>query len=447
MQHVERPDRSIIEVVYRRRWVAIATLAIALIAVIALSIVVKPKYGGIAHVLLVNDATGRDPESASFDMPTIATSTSVVEDVKRKLNLPYTIAELQKAIVAHVAPKSSILTISYRSKSPAEAVAVPNAVADSFAAYYSAIPRTRVNAVIDAFQKELADKRASLTILEKRLEAQSQGKSYVGSQTSLDNIANQLTLLREQRGAAYSQLAQDRAELAADRGEPAKTAKIVRHEILMYSPAYKDLELNVAHDRSAYATFRASVSDQYPGLAGFKDKVQKEDQVLAKARVAALNGPDAYSPSLGGQIVATDKMSAAVVGDQARVEALDAQISSAQSELEASSIGNSSSLGALRALRDSAEAQYEALAARFSTAQANAADSNSLGQAVVVDRAVVAEPNIVGPTLILILGSIVAFGLAVGAAYLAEMIDPRLLSPADAEAFYGRPTLASLNTK
>jgi len=401
----------------------------------------------MTHVLLINDAGGRDPISAGFDMPTLATSTSVVTAVRDQLQLDMSVADLQAGITAHVAPKSSIMTIAYRSKDPKLAIAVPNAVADQFTRFYASLPSKRSTQVVEAFASELKANRLQLATIEKQLEAASVGHSYVGSQASLESVASELSLLQQQRGAAYAQLVQDKADLESDKSQPVRTAKIVRAEILQNDRPYRQLSTDVARDESAYTTMSAGVTDQYPGMLGYADKIKKEQAALAQTRSNALNSPDAYSVSEGGQIIAADKAKSAVDGDAAHVDAIDRQIASLNDELRASSKGSSESpsLGSLRTQRDALEARYGALALRFASAQANAAEDNSLGQAIVVDRAIKAEPNIIGPPLILSLGLLMVFLLAAGAAYLAEMVNPRLLSPIDVESLYGRPTLGSLS--
>ena len=62
----------------------------------------------------------------------------------------------------------------------------------------------------------------------------------------------------------------------------------------------------------------------------------------------------------------------------------------------------------------------------------------------MLDRAYKADPNIIGPKLILAIGILVAFCIAFGSAYLAEIVNPKLLSPVDVESLYGAPTLASI---
>lgn len=444
-QQPEPKGHSFFEVLGRRWLTACLTFAIVACGAVIFVTVYHMKFAAIAHVLLVNDQAGRDPSAAGVDMPTIVASTTVLEDVKRKLHLNYSIPQLRKAIVARVAPKSSIMTIIAQDHDARIAVDLPNAVADSFVDIYSKLSYSRYDEVTRRLQNDLQSKRETVFRLERQLEAASSGASYVGSQTSLDAGAAHLADLTESRGVALGLLVGDRAALRLDRGEPGTLSGVVRHEILMNNAAYRESELEVGKDVAGYTTSRAGVRDDFPGMAGYRDKIDKEADALATMRDKALALPDAYSPSHAGQVVATDKAAAAVSGDEAHLKDLDSQIATAKSALLVSSQGGTS-IGALRAERDATEAQFQALALRVSAAEANSAESSSLGQVVVVDRALRPEPTLLKTPLLLLLGLVAAAALACVAAYLAELLIPRLLGPSDVERVYGQPTLTTLRS-
>lgn len=444
-QQPETKGHSFVQILGRRWVTACLTFAIVACGAVIFITVYHIKFAAIAHVLLVNDQSGRDPSAAGVDMPTIVESTAVLEDVKRRLHLDYSIPQLRKAIVARVAPKSSIMTIIGQDHDARIAVDLPNAVADSFVEIYSKLSYSRYDQVTQRLQNDLHAKRETVYRLERQLEAASSGASYVGSQTSLDAGAAHLADLTESRGVALGQLTGDRLALKLGRGQPGTLAGVVRHEILMNNAPYHESELAVGKDIAGYTTARAGVNDDFPGMAGFRDKLKKEADALAAMRERALTLPDAYSPSRAGQVVANDKSAAAVAGDEAHLKDLDAQIALAKSALLVSSQGGTS-IGALRAERDATEAQYQALALRVSTAQANSAESSSLGQVVVVDRALKPEPTLLKPPLLLLLGLAAAAALACVAAYLAELLIPRLLGPSDVERVYGQPTLTTLRS-
>ena len=98
-------------------------------------------------------------------------------------------------------------------------------------------------------------------------------------------------------------------------------------------------------------------------------------------------------------------------------------------------------------MRDAAEAQYQALALRLSNAQANSAEAASLGAVNVVDRPVSAERGLASVRLLTIIALLLVLGLAIGAAYVAEALDPRLYTDNDITSRYGKPVIATLGAK
>ena len=446
MEDTRKTDasRSVLDIVSRRRGVAGITLLVGIFLSIAIAILVRPYYDGTAHVLLVNDQQGRDPSSEGLDMPTIATSTTVLDSVRSKLNLDIPIGKLRKNVTVRVAPKSSLMTIVAKDHDPNRSIAITNAVADTFVSFYGSVTKSRYEAVIQQLRTDLAARRTRLLSLESRLQQNASTSSYVGSQTSLDNTASALNELVTQRTFAYAQLVSDDAELSSNRSTPSQLAKIVRHETLANDQIFHQLEIQVSHDQANFAIHKASYTDNFPGLAGEQAKVDSEKAALNTSALTALNGPAAYSPSLGGQIVAEQKAAASVAGDIARVKALDSQIRETRNKL-ATVPASGMNAGALRALRDTEEAQFQALALRLSSAQANSAEANSLGSVVVIDRAETAEPNILSTNLLLALCLLVSLLAAVAAAYLSENANPRLISADDIQSTYGRPVLGSLD--
>jgi capsular polysaccharide biosynthesis protein len=443
---LETPGRSVFEVLKRRSVIAIATFMIVAIASFAFVLVHKIKYGALSHVLLVNDPSGRDPSVAAADMATIVTGSTVLLDVQKRLGLSDSINDLRKSVNARVSPKSSLMTIAVQNKDPRTAVAIDNKLAESFAKLYWSLAGSRYDEVTRRLKADVDTARDRVGVIERQLENASAGSSYVGSQASLDATAARLGELEESRGIVVGQFVTDKANLEADREQPGKTAKIVRHEILMNNAKYRETETLVSKDLAQYTTTRAGVTGIFPGISGFTDKVQKESQALDNLREHALSGQDAYSPSEAGQIMQAAKDAAAVQGDQAKLAAIDDQMRSLRENLS-SPPTSAASLGALRAERDTAEAQLQALSLRLSAAQANSAEASSLGQVVIVDRATEARPTLIGPTFLFALGLLAATILAIAAAYLAELLVPRLLGSGDVENVYGRPILASLRAR
>jgi len=129
-------------------------------------------------------------------------------------------------------------------------------------------------------------------------------------------------------------------------------------------------------------------------------------------------------------------------GDKARVTALDHDISIARSRLsDLPHVGVRADL--LRLQRDSASAAYTALDTRYQQTLADRAQAAALGAAFVLDHATMAAPRIPELAIATVLAALILL-LAIGVAYAAEALDPRIRTAADVEDLYGMPRIGSV---
>ena len=128
-----------VEIVRRRWMLVVATLVVGIIGASFVFQHVPRTYEASSQVLIVNENDGRDPSVSSVDLPSVATSTVVLQSVLDQLKLPISLIDMKKHIKARVGQRSSIMDISYRDSSPDRAVAVPNAVAEELSRYYEEI--------------------------------------------------------------------------------------------------------------------------------------------------------------------------------------------------------------------------------------------------------------------------------------------------------------------
>jgi hypothetical protein len=159
-----------------------------------------------------------------------------------------------------------------------------------------------------------------------------------------------------------------------------------------------------------------------------------------------LHSPDAYSPTLEQSDQSRRKAQALIIGDRAKIAALDRVI--AQEHARLGQLPSSSATYSwLRLQRDSAQADYLTLSSHRTAAVASRAEALSLGSVVVVDRAVLADtPRVgLGRAPLAIACSFFVMLLALGIAFLMEMLDPRLRRTEQFESLYGAPLLASLS--
>jgi uncharacterized protein involved in exopolysaccharide biosynthesis len=129
-------------------------------------------------------------------------------------------------------------------------------------------------------------------------------------------------------------------------------------------------------------------------------------------------------------------------GDKARVDAIDEYVAKAHAALrDLPRYGVAADM--LRAQRDSATAAYQQLQIRYQQTRADRSQAAALGAAFVLDHANAAHPRI-PEMLLVVLIALFVLALAIGSAYIAEAVDPRIRTAVDVEELYGAPRIGAV---
>jgi capsular polysaccharide biosynthesis protein len=433
-------------VLKRRSLIIWCVLAAGLALLYSFRNSVPASFTGVSHVVLVAENDARDPSVSIVDLPSIATSTVVLQRVRSSLHLPMTLVELKGNVSASILGRSSIMAIGFRDKSAERAISVSNAVSDELSRYYDEISTQRYDVNVNRLSAELSTDAAKLRTMDHAMSAVVAKNPFVVSDHSIDNITTQLGAISLQRAEAQAQLQADRA-LAATTMPSARLSKTARHEMLLGDPTYLDVRTIAAKDKAQLASDSAGYTTSFPGLPGAEAKVASEEAAAQRAAVQALANPDAYSASAAGTAAQHEHQVALVAGDQARVAQLDAVMAQQQSNL-----GDVPTTGAsydqLRAQRDAVQTEYTALASRRANALANRAEASSLGNVVVLDRAIKADTQLAsGRTRAASVALILLLAFAIGAAFLVDSLDPRIRRAEEIEELYGIPVVAKFGSK
>jgi capsular polysaccharide biosynthesis protein len=435
-----------IDVLSRRVVLVVSIVAAGLVAIFALRNVVPNSYAGLAHVLLVTENGSRDPSVSIVDLPSVATSTVVLQRVKHSLDLPMPLTDLKSGVSASILGRSSIMAIGFRDKSADRAIAVSNAVADQLARYYGEISTTRYDANVQRLSRELENERKQLGDIDRRLGSVSAINPYIVSDRAVDTIQTNLGTLTTQRGLAQAQLVGDRA-MADTTATGSGQSETARNEILTRDANYQSLRAVAAKDSAQLAVDEASYTSGFPGLPGERAKVAGEVSAAQAAAVKALTDTHAYSASAAAAVQQHERQLALVAGDSARLAQLDTLIAQEQKTLTGFATSGSS-YAQLRAERDVVQAEYTALASRRANALANRAEAASLGNVVVLDRAIRADTQLAGGRLrAALVAFVLILALAVGTAFVVESFDRRIRRSDEIEALYGIPVVANVGAK
>jgi capsular polysaccharide biosynthesis protein len=434
-------------VIKRRSVIVWCVIAVGLGLMFALRDFVPNTYVGISHVVLVADSgTGRDPSVSIVDLPSIATSTVVLERVRNKQKLPVTLIDFKKSVAAEVLGRSSIMAVSYHDQSAERAIDVSNALADELSHYYDEISTERYNVDVDRLSQEMDLETERIRKLNEQLAAVVARNPFVTSDEAINTLSTQISALKQQRATAYAQMRGDEATVNA-LAPNANSAKIARHEILADNPGYVAVQNVAATDDAQLATFQSGYTKQFPGLQGAEAKVAADEKIENQLASKVLGSANAFSSTDAANASQRDREVAVVKGDQALVSQQDALIASENASL-ADFPNSGKQYNQLRAQLDALQNEYTALAERRANALANRAEASSLGQVVVLDRAIKADTQLAGGrTRAAVLALILVLAFAIGSAFMVESLDPRIRRAEEIEELYGIPVVARFGGK
>jgi len=402
-------------------------------------------YQAAARVLMVNEE--RDPSVSTGDLPSVATSSVVLDRVRRQLQLPLSLPALQGGLSTRIVARSNIMTISFNDASADRAIAISNAVADNLARYYHELSTRRYDEDVDALNAAIADQRSRLSQIDDSIRNLQRRDAFVATDNAVDNVTRHIADLENQRAAAVATLTGDAALSQANAPHGALVSSIARHEILQGDANYHSLRDVAARDAAQLAADRAQYAGAYPGLPGEEAKVNSERAMLDAAARKAVTSPDGFSPSAAATANEHSRTLALVAGDRARVAKLDELI--AEQTFQLRDIPKTGiAFIELRAARDAVQGEILTLSGRHANALANRAEAASLGTVVVVDRALKADTQLAGGrSRVAIMAGVALILVAFGLAFLVESVDPRLRRAQQIERLYGHPVISNVGNR
>lgn len=441
VQQVTATIKEATETVVRNRIVVLIVFAVALAVATVFVHNLQRQYVAGANVLVVNGNTRDDPTLSSPDLPSIATSTVVLERLTKDLGLDVPLLAIKKRLTVKApAFKSSIMRIEYTDSSSDRAATIANGVADELTRYYGEISTSRYDADLRALNAELSTQTDRIRAISKEMQARGGSAVTAVDDKGNDPTAGRLAALETDRELARAAMQGDAAAASSLGTDPTLRAKVERRDVLQNDERYRQLVAAAALSHLQLANARAVFTDKYPALPALATKSKSLDAAVAREAERALSAADAYSPSLAAADAEQRKASALVVADRAKVEALGSLIASERGRLAAQT-----PLEVLRLQRDAAQTEYLSISARRATALANRADALSLGSVVVVDRAIASEVQVgLGRNSLAAVLTLLIVAISIGSAFLFDAVNPRLRRTAQIEDLYGRPVIATI---
>jgi capsular polysaccharide biosynthesis protein len=420
-----------------------------LLALIASPILLKfthPTYVATSQIAFVGN-----PQTAVLppdDLPTFVYSQPVLQRVATKLDWHGSLDEIASAANVKTSPHSDVVPIAVHSKDPSTALAIANALADATVEEYRSLSSSQYAQLATKLKGQLSDLRLRISALDARLHTAANTDSYAGSGQELQNISARIEDLEAQRSQALATFAADKAVASAGSASLSshKTdsglGAVVKEQALASDPVYGAVRAQESKDAAEYVAEQAGYTDSFPGIAGLRDKVALESAATKKlARDSAADHVGA-SASYADAVLAQRTAEASVAGDQARISAIDSTLNDIHSRLQHLSTSGVTA-NQIRLDRDGAANAYAQTELRLQNTLSDEAQAGALNSLTVLNYADGSAARIPSSTLAIIIAMLIV-ALALGSAYIAEALDPRIRSTRDVESLYGRPHIGSV---
>lgn len=428
--------RSIGDVLYVRRWIVVGVIALALLAAPLFLSMLRPTFQATAEVVMIgNGSTGTNSDVVPIgDVPDLAYSSDVIQRVHDGLHLTMSTDKLRSMISVKASSRSNVVPVSARSKSPGQTLLIANRTADELVAEYRSLASRQYDRDATQLRSLVENEQARIRTIDRQLQLAVAKDSYAGGEHALDTLTARLAQLDSDRAAANAQYVSDQASATAQ-ADQGKLGDVVREQALLSDPKVQALRAGAAKDASEYAFEKAGYTDAYPGLAGLHEKVAREDAAVSSASDRAASQHAGASATYAQILLNQHNSEALASGDRARISAIDRQIAQTRGHIaDLPTAGVQTN--ALRLERDSAEAAYTQLAIRQQQALADQSHASALSSLVVLDHAEAASPRIPS-TIMAMLLAVLILSVALGAAYAAEFLNPRIRTTAEIEGLYG----------
>jgi uncharacterized protein involved in exopolysaccharide biosynthesis len=442
--------KNFINVIKQRRYVFAAVFLVALLCSPFLAKIARPSYEATSELSYVGSGSSQSASSLNnailpaSDLPELVMSADVIDRARKSAGIDTSIDDLRPTISVKSSPHSNVVPIVVKSKDKSQALALANDLADSTVAQYKLLVESQYDDVLAQISGELQTDQTNISDIDAQLQRSVQADSAVGSADALDTISKNLADLASQRAAAYATYVGDRAAMSAQGvgSGDSGLSNAIQEQILAADPMYQSLKTTQARDAANLASVTAGYTDAFPGLPGLKEKVAMEQTAADRAASDAIAQHPGNSATYA-QVALTEHAAAALAaGDKARVDAIDQNIATQKAALrDLPRYGVAADI--LRTRRDSASNAYQQLLLRYQQTLVDRTQAAALGAAFVLDHATEATPRI--PAFVLA-SLIVLFilALAIGSAYLAEALDPRIRTAVDVEDLYGAPRIGAV---
>jgi len=435
----------------RRRWLLVAALLAAIVVAIAAN---RPQVGdfdssanlsvpSMQRFFFVygtqgsqNLAVDRTPQALD-----LVRGRDLAERVVQRFNLSMRPDELQRRLIVEKDPTLNLIRVSVSGKTPAEAVGLTNAVAETAASYDQELQRREATLAREFIEKQADGVATNLHAAEDALLAFQQQNGVALALPVNSEVAGLETQARQ----ADLSLAEIDARLTADRAQMHSQAATRSDKEITDNPIAQILRGQLVQLEVALTSELATHTERYPSVVTTKAKIQ-----AIKDRLK-----DELSRVVSTEKVAFNPIYDAIAKDVINLEAEKVALQAKREGLRQGLVRMT------RALPDTAQKQIEQsrlvrsvdiqsrvfanLQAQVTDARLKEQEVQVLGSLTVVDQARTARrAPFRGLQFKVTLASVLGVLGGAGLAFFLEYLDDTLRTPENAERLLGVPALVAV---
>lgn len=437
----------LLQILYAYRLTVIASIAVMLLAAIAVLLIISPRYTGTASVL-VNSLSMDQIAGSKLQTPmgesyvatqvSIITSPRVARDVVTRLNLDKSpqLVELWKMSTGGVGDKidwiaglllaklkvgpsraSNVIDISYESTRPASSAQVANAFMEAYLDLISELKSGAASQSAQFFNTEMEKARTELKTAKDHLAEAEKKAGMLASDDKLDVENSRLNDLTTQLALAQAQYAESTARYSSARNDSSVSPDVLQNAVV------QQLKGDISRHQSQLAELGKRLGDRHPQYVQAQEELNQLRATL-NAEISRIDRSLDTSNRIGAQKVA--QLQGAVEAQRKRI-------------LELSESRNR--LALLQRDVDSAQRAYDLVLQRASETSMQSriaqTDVTQLSRAVAP-----VDPSFPKPKLFIGLALACGLFLGIAIALLREMLKPRIYSVEHFTALTGIPVFS-----
>jgi succinoglycan biosynthesis transport protein ExoP len=454
----EVDPRRILSTLWRRRWL-IAIVFVAFVAFVAAFTSMQHKQYSTEVKLIVGEG-GNSSSTTSLPIlnALLAASGSqsndtyaeliqqapVAAEVIQRLGLQTGVGTLMSHIVVKPVTGTAIIGVRVSWSDPDTAAKVANMVASVFVDRQRQLVASQADAAIGFLEQQIPDAQLRMQAAQNALVAYQARVGIADLPTQTNADIQTLAGLDSKESQAELDIRQAQSQLAAVQSAMSETpSTIVSSTSISSNPLVSQLQSQISNLEGQLEAARQTYTDAHPTVIGLRAQIAEAEAQLRSLPAQVTSGSSVGANPIYSQLQSqATQLAGTLAGARATVATIKAQREKFRPKL-AQLPERARRISDLQRESTAAQGLYQALEQKYQEAvisKTTALSDVSITQAAEPNNYTV-TPNV---QLNLQIAAVIGLGLALSAAFLAELLDDRFRSEEDVKERFGLPVLAAI---